>query len=139
MVLISKVVCENSSVTIWEILFNIAIPIIHHKYRGGLVITRGGFIKRPLSLWYAPRGVPRGVNKNVSPEQKPGNDSFLCYAIYCTHYTGTGTGTWTIVFYCAHPVPSLSLSRAVCLSHKLSFDHPALKPLMPILSVSSSL
>ena len=24
----SKVVCKNSSVTIWEILFNIAIPII---------------------------------------------------------------------------------------------------------------
>ena len=37
----SKVVCKNSSVTIWEILFNITIPIIHHKYRGGLVIARG--------------------------------------------------------------------------------------------------
>ena len=24
----SKVVCKNSSVTIWEIIFNIAIPII---------------------------------------------------------------------------------------------------------------
>ena len=41
----SKVVCKNSSVTILEILFNIAVPIIHHKYRGGLVITRGGFRK----------------------------------------------------------------------------------------------
>ena len=39
----SKVVCKNSSVTIWEILFNIAIPI----KRGG------GFIKR---LQYAPPG-----------------------------------------------------------------------------------
>ena len=48
----SKVVCKNSSVTIWEILFNIAIPIIHHKYRGGLVIT-GGFVKQ---LQYAPGG-----------------------------------------------------------------------------------
>ena len=38
----SKVVCKNSSVTIWEILFNIAIPI-----------TRGGFVKR---LQYAPPG-----------------------------------------------------------------------------------
>ena len=63
----SKVVCKNSSVTIWEILFNIAIPIIHHKYRGGLVITRGAFVKRPLSLWYAPRDVPGGVNENFSP------------------------------------------------------------------------
>ena len=33
---------------------------IHHKYRGGLVITRGGFVKRPLSLWYAPPGRTRG-------------------------------------------------------------------------------
>ena len=49
----SKVVCKNSSVTIWEIRFNITIPIIHHKYRGGLVITRGGFVKR---LQYAPGG-----------------------------------------------------------------------------------
>ena len=56
----SKVVCKNSSVTIWEILFNITIPIIHHKYRGGLVITRGGFVKRPLSLWYAPPGRTQG-------------------------------------------------------------------------------
>ena len=68
----SKVVCKNLSVTIWEILFNITIPIIHHKYRGGLVITRGGFVKRPLSLWYAPQGVPGGggVNENVSPVLK---------------------------------------------------------------------
>ena len=52
----SKVVCKNSSVTISEILFNITIPIIHHKYRGGLVITRGGFVKQ---LQYAP-----GANHN---------------------------------------------------------------------------
>ena len=56
----SKVVCKNSSVTIWEILFNITIPIIHHKYRGGLVKTRGDFVKRPLSLWYAPPGRTQG-------------------------------------------------------------------------------
>ena len=50
----SKVVCKNSSVTIWEILFNIAI-----------LITRGGFVKQ---LQYAPRGVPRGgVNENLTP------------------------------------------------------------------------
>ena len=46
----SKVVCKNSSVTIWEILFNITIPIIHHKYRGQLATTRGGLVKWP---WYA--------------------------------------------------------------------------------------
>ena len=50
----SKVVCKNSSVTIWEILFNIAIPI-----------TRGGFVKW---LQHAPPGrTQRGVNENVSP------------------------------------------------------------------------
>ena len=48
----SKVVCKNLSVTIWEILFNIAIPIIHHKYRGGLATTRGGS--------YKGLGMPRG-------------------------------------------------------------------------------
>ena len=77
----SKVVCKNSSITIWEILFNIAILIIHHKYRGGLVITRGGFVKWPQ---YAPGGANHnafivmvcppghtqggGVNENVSPD-----------------------------------------------------------------------
>ena len=50
----SKVVCKNSSVTIWEILFNITIPI-----------TRGGFVKR---LQYAPPGrTERGVNENLTP------------------------------------------------------------------------
>ena len=34
---------------------------------------------------------------------EPGNDWFLYYVIYCTHYTGTGVGT--IVFYCTHPGP----------------------------------
>ena len=43
----SKVVCKNSSVTIWEILFNIAIPI-----------TRGGC--RKTASVRPPRGVPRG-------------------------------------------------------------------------------
>ena len=65
----SKVVCKNSSVTIWEILFNIAIPIIHHKYRGGLVITRGGFHKTAFIVMVCPPGHTRevGVNENVSP------------------------------------------------------------------------
>ena len=44
----SKVVCKNSSVAIWEILFNIAIPIIHHKYRGGFPATKGTFVKQPV-------------------------------------------------------------------------------------------
>ena len=35
----SKVVCKNSSVTIWEILFNIAIPI-----------TRGGGFRKTASV-----------------------------------------------------------------------------------------
>ena len=50
----SKVVCKNSSVTIWKILFNIAIPIIHHKW-GGVSHNKGGLIITHLSLWYAPR------------------------------------------------------------------------------------
>ena len=45
----SKVVCKNLSVTIWEILFNIAIPIIHHKYRGGLA-TKGGVSYNGLGM-----------------------------------------------------------------------------------------
>ena len=63
----SKVVCKNSSVTIWEILFNVAI-----------LITRGGFIKR---LQYAPPGrTQRGVNENVSPvsHSKTGECYFEC-------------------------------------------------------------
>ena len=48
----SKVVFKNSSaVTIWEILFNIAIPIIHHKYRGVLTTIRGEFRKMALVYW----------------------------------------------------------------------------------------
>ena len=37
----SKVICKNSSTTIWEILFNTAIPIVHHQLysNGGFVIT----------------------------------------------------------------------------------------------------
>ena len=43
------------------------------------------------------------------------NDRFLYYAMYCTHYTATGTGTKNqcFLFY-----PSRSRSRAVCMSHK---------------------
>ena len=40
-------------------------------------------------------------NHNVS--HRPENDGFLYYAMYCTQYSRTGTGT--IVFYCAHPDP----------------------------------
>ena len=51
----SKVVCKNSSVTIWEILFNITIPIT----------DRGGFHKtasvRPPGAY--PDG---GVNENLT-------------------------------------------------------------------------
>ena len=64
----SKVVCKNSSVTIWEILFNITMPIIHHKlYSNEGVCHKGGregfhhfIVKTPLGsvtmgkpLWYA--------------------------------------------------------------------------------------
>ena len=63
----SKVVCKNPSVTIWEILVNIAILIIHHKLylNGGFATTRGVVTttyhcEPPLSLtmgkllWYIP-------------------------------------------------------------------------------------
>ena len=53
--------------------------------------------------------------------QGPENDGFLYYAMYCTHYTGTG-GWRTVVFYYAHPnlelFRSRSQSRAVCMNHK---------------------
>ena len=52
----SKVVCKNSSVTIWKILFNIAIPIIHHKYRGGLATTRGGVNHNTFIVMISPPG-----------------------------------------------------------------------------------
>ena len=35
---------------------------IHHKYRGGLVITRGGLIIMHLSLWLAPPGRTTTIN-----------------------------------------------------------------------------
>ena len=37
--------------------------------------------------------------------QELGNDGFLYYTMYCIHYTGTGAGQGTIVFYCARPGP----------------------------------
>ena len=68
----SKVVCKNVSVTICEILFNITILIIHHKYRGRFATTVGGggvvtttyHCENPpprsftmgKPLWYAPGG-----------------------------------------------------------------------------------
>ena len=75
----SKVVCKNLSVTIWEILFNIAILIIHHKW-GDLPQQWGGLSQQPIiattplrsftigkPLWYAPGGVPKwGVNENFT-------------------------------------------------------------------------
>ena len=46
------------------------------------------------------------------------NNGFLYYAMYCTDYTGTGTGNHCFLLY---PSRSLSLSRswssAVCISH----------------------
>ena len=33
------------------------------------------------------------------------NDELLYYTMYCTHYTGTGKGQQTIVFYCVYPSP----------------------------------
>ena len=52
--------------------------------------------------------------------QGPGNDGFLHYAMYCTHYRGKGTGTWSHCFLLC-PSRSLSWSRAVCLSHYRCF------------------
>ena len=72
----SKVVSKNSSVTIWKILFNITIPIIHHKWGRGVSHNKGGLSQEPIvmisppgliitgkPLWYA----PRGVNENFTP------------------------------------------------------------------------
>ena len=56
----------------------------------------------------------------TGPGQGPGNDGFLYYAMYCTHYTETGTETGKRCFLLC-PSRSLSLSRswsrAVCMSH----------------------
>ena len=52
------------------------------QIQGWVSHNKGGFIKwlqyaprgliiMPLSLWYAPRGVPRGVNENFSPGPEP--------------------------------------------------------------------
>ena len=46
-----------------------------------------------------------------------GNDGFLYYTIYCTHYTGTGTGTGN---HCFLLCPSLS--HAVCMSHHMEMS-----------------
>ena len=73
-------------------LCNIAIPIIHHKYRDGFAATRaGGFHmmalvcpsgvihNRKKMLWLAPpRGTPRGVFDNFSPVPVPVPVTFLC-------------------------------------------------------------
>ena len=41
---------------------------IHHKYRGGLVITRGGFRKTAFIVMVRPPGAYLGgVNENFSP------------------------------------------------------------------------
>ena len=45
--------------------------------------------------------------------QGTGNDEFLYYTMYCTHYTGTGQGHITIVFYCAHPGPGRKATKAI--------------------------
>ena len=48
------------------------------------------------------------------PGQGPGNDGFLYYALYCSHYTGTGTGNHCFLLYLSR---SRSRSRAVWMSH----------------------
>ena len=51
---IGKVICKNSSATIQEILFNIAIPIIYHKlYSNGEegLSSQWGFCENTLWLW----------------------------------------------------------------------------------------
>ena len=48
--------------------------------------------------------------------QGQGNDGFLHYTMYCTHYTGTGTGN-----HCFLLCPFYSQSRAVCMGHKALF------------------
>ena len=60
----STVICKNSSVTIWEILFNIAMPIIHQKLYsnegtgGGRVCHNNGIVcHNNLSLWTPPPGL----------------------------------------------------------------------------------
>ena len=42
------------------------------------------------------------VHTTQGQGQEPGNDGFLDYAIYCSHYTGTGTGTgkWWVPVLC---------------------------------------
>ena len=52
--------------------------------------------------------------------QGPENDGFLYYAMYCTHYTGTGTGIGNHCFL-LYPPCSLSLSRS--LSHAMCISH----------------
>ena len=42
------------------------------------------------------------------------NNGFQNYALYCTHYTGTGAGTETSRFYCAHPGSCRCPGSAVC-------------------------
>ena len=62
--------------------------------------------------------------------QGPGNDGFLYYAVYCSHYTGTGTGNHCFLLY---PSRSRSLfrslsrsqSRAVWMSHYTWLDAPS--------------
>ena len=68
----SKVVCKNSSVTIWKILFNITIPIIHHKLGGWpqqgrdlsqqhiVMINPPGLIITGKPLWYTPQAYCNG-------------------------------------------------------------------------------
>ena len=45
-----------------------------------------------------------------------GNDGSVYYAMYCTHFTGTGT-VYHCFLLCLSWTLSLSQSRAVCISH----------------------
>ena len=53
--------------------------------------------------------------------QGPGNKGFLHYAMYCTPYAGTGTGTGNHGFL-LYPSRSLSQSHAVCMRHYYQVD-----------------
>ena len=46
----------------------------------------------------------------------PGNDGFLYYAMYCTLYSGAGTGNHCFLLYPSQS-QSRSRSRAMCMSH----------------------
>ena len=101
----SKFVCKNSSVTIWKILFNIAIPIIYHKW--GVSHNKGRALpQQPIiminppglnitgkPLWYPPWGISQqGVNENFTPVLAPhhvGPHQHHVTKLIAFHYMGS--------------------------------------------------